>query len=192
MFPWQPKEKDPVINIRQWNSGDIPHIMRLVSQYPTSGWNYEHDEWRKWIMDSCYYGIVIEENYAIRGCAIAFVSKNPRVYIDLFQVDMKYQRQGYGTLMMYHLFSKICAEKNKTLCFNVKDTDKDMQLFLASPKIGFVPMYIHEFYDEYDEKDSAIYVMEYPPPWGYRKGTIRILKNGKETTKHFPQTPDPA
>lgn len=188
---WLQKKEKQAPEIRKWNIGDIPHIMRLVNQNPQSGWDYEHDYWRKWMQDDCYYGIVVEEDYTVRGCATVFVTKSQRVNINLFQVDMRNRRQGYGMRMMQHLFLKI-REWNKTLCFDVKDMDIGLHLFLSSPKIGFVPTEIHEFRDECGERDSAIYTMEYPPPWGFCKGTILIRRDGKETTKSFPQTPDSA
>ena len=188
---WLTKKEEQAPAIRTWNIGDIPRIMHLASQNPENGWMYEYEEWRARIEDTCNYGIVIEEDYVVRGCAMIFVTKNPRAHINLFQVDMHYRRQGYGTRMMYHLFSKI-REWNKALCFDVKDVDRDLHLFLASPNISFVPTEIHEFRGECGERDSAIYTMEYPPPWGHCKGTILIRKDNKETTKSFPQTPDPA
>lgn len=191
MFSRQHEKKDPVTNIRKWNVGDIPHIMRLVNQNPESGWKYGYDEWRNRILDDCYYGVVVEENYLMKGCATVFVTKSQRAYIHLFQVDIRHRKQGYGMHMMYHLFSKI-REWNKVLCFDVRDADEDLQKFLVSPKIGFVPTEIHEFRNECGERDNAIYTMEYPPPWGYSKGTILVRRDGRETTKSFPPTPDHA
>ena len=192
MFSWPHKKKDPVTTIRQWNVGDIPHIMRLVSQNPESGWGYEYDDWRKWMTDKCYYGIVVVEDYAIQGCATVFVTKSQRAHIGLFQVDIKHRRKGFGTHMMHHLFLKIREWNNKTLCREVNDTDTNAHLFLASKNIGFVATHIHEFYDGDTEPNATVYTMEYPPPWGFRKGTIQISKDNKETTQSFPQTPDPA
>lgn len=188
---WLQKKEEQTPEIRKWNIGDISHIMRLTDQNPQSGWHYEYEDWRKRIQDNCQYGIVIEEDYTMRGCATVFFTKSQRAYIGLFQVDMRHRRQGYGTRMMYHLFSKI-REWNKTLCFDVKDTDIGLHLFLASPKIGFVATHMHEFYDDCTQPTETVYTMEYPPPYGFRKGTILICKDNKETTKSFPQTPDTA
>ncbi len=185
MFSWL-RKKESIKNIREWDYGDIPHIMRLMSQNPRPDWNYEYDAFREWMRDDRHYGLVIEEDNAIRGCIMAFAEKNNRAYIHLFQIDKDYRRQGYGMRLMHRLFSKALEEWNKSLCFDVSDKDKDMHLFLASKKIGFVVTEMHEFYEEYGEPAATFYTFEYPPPWGFKRGTIRIKKDGKGIIKSFP------
>lgn len=191
MFSWLQRKQYPLRNVREWNVMDIPHIMNIVSQNPQSGWNYDREEWHKMIRDPYHYGIVIEDDHTVRGCVMVSTKQSQCVYIDLFQVDENHRREGCGTRMMDHLCAK-AREWKQTLCFDVRDTNKDLHLFLISEEIGFVPTEIHEFYDEEDDHISAMYTMEYPPPWDYRKGTIRIVKKGKATTKSFPKTPDTA
>lgn len=110
--------------IRLLTKEDIPEAARIILE-TKAGCNKEevekllHLSLKKGVsfLNPDYYVLLLDENpVGISGLYYDYEDPKDILWMDYFAVSQKFQRHGFGTLMLEHL-EKICREKKvKRLC----------------------------------------------------------------------------
>lgn len=181
MWDWL-RQKNTDIAIRPWEARDIQSILEIEDQGACST---NSTTLAEWIYNDQFYGIVLTENSIIKAFSAAFLPKIPQVHIQCLRVDKDNLRRGFGTRILHHLRCGITAWGKISLRIDVSEWNDIACKFLTG-KNGFVATIMHEYKDSKGHPVDAFYTFEYPPPNGWKAGTIRISTDDGIHIKSFP------
>ena len=181
MWNWL-RGKNVRITLRPWEARDMKAILAIEDQGPHP---INLETLAEWICGNQVYGIVITENHAVKGFAAVFLPKIPQAHIQCLRVDKDNLRRGFGTRMLNYLCChSITAWGKLSLSTDISEWNDIGHKFLTV-KNGFVATMMHKYKDSHGNPMDTFYTFEWPPPNGWRAGTIRISSDNGIKIKHF-------